>query len=413
MNAVQTPITGGSPKLDHEDTMTWQGAVEHESLYVTAGLLIKQLKGLPTGLQHGSAQHMIHTDAAERCRSLGLTIESAVACAERDAYGPAFALLRSALEQTLVDKLVFLGRRHIQVVRGVPADVWQTWQEEKESGSKWTDVIDWRRTHTGAVRIVREGIFSESNEDGSRQTIGIHYFLLRDYSPFVGPPDVYGRLDDGLSEPEDRHAYAEQQRSMYDIYLKWPSLRENVKANGFADEVALSKLDCHYRFLSAFVHPISDVTRLLYGRHGSWNAPFYDHYSSELVLLYSVVMAVDEIRNFGEMARQEPTVEVEDWHRTETLCDLAWALSGYLWYPGQQPHDHDRYEEANRRAFRGLRATQERMPPPDPATLPADEISYYANPLQRLVALHASKQEMITGLVYISPWHRRDAEIGR
>lgn len=392
--------------------MTWQGAVEHEALLLTARSMIKLLKGLPAELRHGSTQHIIHTDAAERCRSLGITIASAVACAERDAYAPAFALLRSALEQTLVDKLVFLGRRHIQIVKRVPPDVWQTWQEERESGSKWADVTEWRRTHTGAVRIVREGIFSEPREDGSQQTIGIHYFLLSQYSPFVGSPDVYEQFDDGLSEPDDRRVYAEQQKSMYDIYLKWASLKENLKANEFADDAILFKLDCHYRFLSAFVHPISNVTRLLYGNDGSWNAPFYDHYSSELVLLYSIVIAVDELRNFGDMTRQEPTVEVENWQRTETLCDLAWALTGYLWYPGQQPHAHDRFEEANRRVFREYRSTHNRTPP-NPDMLPANDISYYANPLDRLVALHATKREMMTGLAYISPWHRRDAELGR
>lgn len=164
--------------------------------------------------------------------------------------------------------------------------------------------------------------------------------------------------------------------------------------------------------MSAFVHPISDVTRLLYGKDSSWNSPDYDHYSSELVLLYTVVMAVDELRNFGEMTRRDPTVEVENWQRIERVCDLAWELSGYLWYPGQQPHAHDRYQEANRRAFRGYLLTQNRTPP-NPATLPAGEVSYYANPLQRLVDLHATKQEMMTGLIYVSPWPRSDAQMGR
>lgn len=210
--------------------MTWRGRIEHASLYGTVGSLIALLKSLRDGLQHGSTMHVFHTDAAERCRSLGITMESVIACAERDAYGPAFALLRSALEQTLVDKLVFLGRRHVQVVKGVPEDVWQTWQKERENGRKWIDVTDWSRTKKGEVRIVREGIYSEPDEDGSRQVIGIHYFLLRNYSPFVGSPAVYEQLDDGLSKSEDRRAYAEEQKFMYDIYLKWSSLKENVKA---------------------------------------------------------------------------------------------------------------------------------------------------------------------------------------
>jgi hypothetical protein len=43
----------------------------------------------------------------------------------------------------------------------------------------------------------------------------------------------------------------------------------------------INKLEVHYRFLSAFVHPVSDVTDLIYGRN-QFDLPIYDHYSSEL-----------------------------------------------------------------------------------------------------------------------------------
>lgn len=62
--------------------------------------------------------------------------------------------------------------------------------------------------------------------------------------------------------------------------------------------------------------------------------PQYDHYSSELILLYAAVMATVELRNFSEMARQEPTVEVEGWEDIEQACNAAWSLTGHLWYTG-------------------------------------------------------------------------------
>lgn len=39
----------------------------------------------------------------------------------------------------------------------------------------------------------------------------------------------------------------------------------------------------------------------------------------------------------------------------------------------------------------------------------ADRIKYYSDPLDRLVALHRSDQEMTTGLVHESPFERADA----
>jgi hypothetical protein len=66
--------------------------------------------------------------------------------------------------------------------------------------------------------------------------------------------------------------------------------------NGFADEQTINRLDVHYRYLSAFVHPLSDVDRLLYGRNAI-GIPRYDHYTSELILLYTIAFAVGELRN--------------------------------------------------------------------------------------------------------------------
>lgn len=392
--------------------MTWPGTDEHQQLYVTVTSLVACLRQLRQALRHSSTEHLFHSDAAERCKTLAVTLDSAITLCEHDAYGQALDLLRTALEQTLVDKLVFSGRRYVQVFTGVSEDDWQRLQQERASGDKWQDVTEWSRSSNGRLRIVREGYHSEATEGGG-PVIGPHYFLLQDFTPFVASPSVHEQEDDGLSTPEDRRTFAEQNRFMYEQYLKWPSLKESHKANGFADDRLLAQLDVHYRFLSAFVHPISHVTKLLYGNDALMGWPKYDHYSSELVLLYVVVLAVVELRNFGEMTRQEPTVEVDDWEGIEQACAAAWELSSYFWYPGQQPHHHDRYEEANRQAWRAYQQTQLITPPPDPASLRVEEIRYYQHPLRRLVALHADKREMTTGLTYVSPWPRRDAQFGR
>jgi hypothetical protein len=126
-------------------------------------------------------------------------------------------------------------------------------------------------------------------------------------------------------------------------------------------------------------------------------------------LLYAIVFAVEELRNFRAMAEREPSVGIDEWESTEQLCNEAWRLSSHLWFPGQEPHDYDRFHEANRRAFRERRSGGGAIE--SLAELPAEQIGYYVNPLDRLVKLHSSVVERITGLTYKSPWHRGGAQL--
>jgi hypothetical protein len=145
----------------------------------------------------------------------------------------------------------------------------------------------------------------------------------------VGSPGVQQYFDNGIFDVDERRKYAEENREKYDRYLKWASVKESLKANGFADESTLRQIDVHYLFLSTFVHPNTNFISDLYGRN-VWDWPIYDHYSSELVLLYVIVLAVEELRNFRVMTLREPTVEIDSWSDTEELCDRAWSLSAHL-----------------------------------------------------------------------------------
>ena len=194
---------------------------------------------------------------------------------------------------------------------------------------------------------------------------------------------------------------------MYEEYLRWSSVKASLLANGFSDDSTLRKLDVHYRFLSAFVHPYTNVAPLLYGRN-TWDWPAYDHYSSELILLYIVVFAVEELRALEAMTRRRPTVQLEGWGSISAKCDEAWQASSHLWFPGQEPHAYDRHRESNSRGFRAHLEDMDEVVV-DPATLSADDVRYYAHPLLRLVAMHMSVSELFTNLTYNSPWPRVDA----
>ena len=66
--------------------------------------------------------------------------------------------------------------------------------------------------------------------------------------------------------------------------LRWPDIIDNIRANKCHSDADILRISVHYRFLSAFVHPLTDQHDLLYGRNHTEKR--FDHYSSELILLY-------------------------------------------------------------------------------------------------------------------------------
>jgi hypothetical protein len=392
--------------------MTWPGALEHQGLLMIANRLVDEVRDLRSRLQHvNDIEHAQHGDFADRARNLAEYLRAAVLVASSDAYAPAFALVRTALEHMLVDHLVFSGQRYVRIVVGVDGPTWTQWQRQRAAGERFTDILDWVRKKD-TVEITYEGLRSAPDEGGQSYVISPHYFLLRQYQPYLGPPSAQAEFDDGIGEPERDRQFARENDLIYRTYLSWSSIKKNLTSNGFADDAAIRRLEVHYRFLSAFVHPLADVTDVAYGRN-NFNIPSYDHYSSELVLLYVIAIAVEELRHFREMTQRHPNIEIADWQSTEELCESAWHKTSYLWFPGQTPHLYDRMQEANRRAFRMLQqGTFEGRRLIDPMSIPDKEMRYYRDPMHRLVALHSGFQEIMTGFSFISPWPRRDAQLG-
>lgn len=149
-----------------------------------------------------------------------------------------------------------------------------------------------------------------------------------------------------------------------------------------------------------------DHRREVYGKDALLGWPKYDHYSSELVLLYAITLGALEMRNFIRTLDQPPTPKLADADGVEQLLTAAESVTSYFWFLGANPHAYDAWKARNEVAF-GL------MKDGDKGALPVelapDEVPYPADPLRRLVARHGSAQELMTGVAYVSPWPRQDA----
>jgi hypothetical protein len=317
--------------------LTWQGAGEHQELLALAGRVVNELAGLRARLEHrDDVEYGQHAQFAERARGLAGQLEAAVTLTRSDLYGPAFGCLRVALEQTQVDHLVFLGRRVIQTVEGVDEATWAEWNRWREAGQGFPHVVDWFRTRRGAVEIISKGLRSKSADGLESYEMSPHYFLLEEFQPYLGPPSVQSMFDNGLTSLDHDRDWAEHNATIYRTYLTWSSLKRNMQLNGFADDIIVNRLDVHYRFLSAFVHPLSVVDRILYGRN-TMTIPSYDHYSSELALSYVVAFGVTELRNFVAALDEPPVVGIRDGIETHEFVTHAWDSTAYMWLPGHRP----------------------------------------------------------------------------
>jgi hypothetical protein len=380
-------------------------AREHLELLETAGAVLEDLRDFERRLRHGRVQHSQHGEFAERARSLAIYLSSALRLTFAEEYTSAYAVIRAALEHHLTDRLLFVGNRYMQQYNGVKKADYQQLERDRAQRRPGTEEIIRTAYSDGTMWVVRSGIHPrDPGGRRRRQTLSIYYFLLDQFDPFVGPPRDQKHLARGFTPVEHRLRNAQEQQRTYSA-LRWPELKANLRENRLCSAETLRRFEVHYRFLSAFVHPVPAGYNLVYGRNRPSGAPRYDHYASELVLLYINKLATSELRYLKRMSARTPRVRIVGWPTVEAHANTADAAAAHLWFPGgDEPHMYDRVEEANSRGMhRGRLVPIDRRPKPD--DLAAHQIRYYRNPLRRLIGMHQSFQEL-TGFAYVSPWPR-------
>lgn len=387
------------------------------ALAATAEALISRLDGrasvlLPTG----DAEHVQHREFAWRSRLLGLYLRQAVQAGQSCTYPAAFALLRSALELRVFDRLLFLAELYEQELTGVTDEKLARWEAEPHEYLERSE-----RVGRDRLRVVWRGPRVVDDEGRVVHLLSIYYKWWREYDPFTVPDPQFEHIASGHpSRRQESAAYREVQQRTWRAALTWLSLKANLKLNGLANDREVLQLDVHHRFLSAFVHPFSEqVVDRVYRQRVMGDWPEEDHYSQELVLLYACWLALDELRDFERMARRRPEINIADADQIAPLLETVEAQIAHLWAPGRRPHAYDRVHEANQLVFDAYDSQRASGQPlvrpaiPAPQSLPEDEIRYYDDPLRRLIRLHASSTEMMTGLTWLSPWQRDDAQYHR
>ncbi len=350
---------------------------------------------------------MRHSDYVDRLDLLTQTLHVALDLVRINEYQGAFVVLRTALEHHLLDRLVFLANRLQFRYRVKNRDIAAEHARLRSlKGSTRPDIVRWKETQ-GWFTVIITGIH-ETGRIGKPPTISPYWLMLQQYDPFTGKERHQARLTRQFIPPRLHRRAASEARELWKSRFSPSGLTRSLLTNRLLSKAEVVQFDVHYGFLSAFVHPSARAADLALGASRPRPARQYDHYCSELGLLYMATIAAHELRAFQRACRRRPQCELEGWATVEGHLAAADRATAHFWFLGGQPHDLDRFHEANARMFRDRRAGRP-VVPINPAALRSSQVHYYRNPLVRIIELHRSIRELSTGLTYASPFARADA----
>jgi hypothetical protein len=217
---------------------------------------------------------------------------------------------------------------------------------------------------------------------------------------------VQDKVAEAFSEPEELREWARRNRGLHERYLRWSAILDNLELNSRLSPMEASQLAVHYRFLSAFTHATGTGYQTINRQRGH---PGFgrksDHLLGELILLYVCAISVCEMRAFLAFVDARPKLRLSSRDAFEERCRWVASMTSYLWFPRiGSPTAYDYFEEANRRAFDGGKATLPLSGALRPEQIAAADVGYYRDPLKRLLHLHQGGNELVTGFGYRPLW---------
>jgi hypothetical protein len=376
----------------------------HGALPHHAEQLLRRLERLHGLSDHGGVQHMQHTDFATRARQLADHLRAAVVLSELRRYPSALVVVRAALEHHLMDRLIFLANRYVETYTGVGKEAVPKENARLialQAGDR-PDIERWWWDASSGMHVVVRGIHSARSKKGRGQTISPYYFRIDDFDPFTGGKKHAAELASPFWKKAHRAEWAEKAAAAWRRYFVHDKVMTALKANRLLPGRLEMQVDVHYAFLSAFAHPSKRGYEAIHGGNFPDGMGSFNHYASEIVLLYAITIAATEIEIFGRMARRAPPLRLREWEQVESEVREARLASAYFWFLGGEPTTLDRLDTVHTPP--GTSKPKWGRPRRDPAKLRDVSVNYYPDPFDRLVRLHHGWQELSTGLVYRSPF---------
>ncbi len=381
---------------------------DHGTLAAHAARLCSHLDAQNGVSTVGSTMHMQHVEFATRVRQLSNHLGAAIALSRAYYYPSALVVVRAALDHHLLDRLLFLGRHYLVTYGGIGKEKVEAEYARLAAlkAGERPDIARYWWDDSG-MNVVIRGLHSARSKKGRGRTLSPYYFQIDQFDPFTGGKTYATDLAAPFWERAHREAWAAEAASTWREHFRHDRVVKALRANRLLPGMEYIQVDVHYKFLSGFAHPTKRGYDAVWGRNSPDRMGSFDHYASELVLLYVITLAACELDAFRRMASREPKLGLRSWDQVEHDVRAARLASSYFWFLGGEPTMFDRIETVHTPP--SGRDPRPGRPRYDPRTI--KRVRYYADPMDRLVRLHSSFQELMTGLVYQSPFERPDARL--
>jgi hypothetical protein len=403
-----------------------QTLTEHQRLIDLIDELTRALRKLPNDVHRGDSSRMQDTEILDFIRVQTLSLENAKENAIRGYYRDTYHLIRMIFEGYLILRLISTCDKYplrIKVVRGeTDPDMNSarnriTRRVQKAFAGRLITTYTEGKDTVVAVLCGMPVVDNTGKETGV--TIPYYYGAWHEFRPLE-----YHLRRDTLQDKiptlrfltgewagfprKTKQDLSKNYGLLYKYFLTFGRILENLRLNGILNKKTSTRVLVHYNFLSEFSHCTSESVSLITQRRlhqitsgGLDNV--YDHYLSELALLYVCHLLSMHLEHAIYYLRWRSIKLKNEKRIYRPLCQRVESDFGYFWFILNKPHQYDRYSHANRKCDYKKKIFYR------PEDIRMADVRYYDNPLRRLKGLHQSQRELMTGNVYVSPFPRDDA----
>ena len=400
---------------------------EHQHLISLINELITALRRLRDDVQWGDSSWAQDMEILDFIRIQALSLQDAEKNTVEGYYRDAYHLIRMVFEGYFILRLISTCDKfpiRIKVVRTksdpdlAHAKNRITQQVQKKYGNDLiTTYMEGKDLIVAVVRGVRV-VDNEGNDTGV--IVPFYYHAWHDFRPVeyhLKRETIQDRLPTrrfltgewAVMPRRIKNEINKNYGALYKYFLTFERILENLRLNGVLNKKTTTRVLVHYNFLSNFSHCTSDSISLITRRRlpqitSGGSDSIYDHYLSELALLYVCHLLSMHLQHAIYYFRWRNIKLKNEIKVYRSLCKKVEDDFGYFWFIFNKPHQYDRYAHANRKCNYKKKLFYR------PEDIRLGDVRYYDNPLGRLKQLHQSQRELLAGgNIFVSPFPREDA----
>lgn len=403
------------PEFSNRAWIRERALSEHKSLVDLNHDLVEAIRGFQSNVQWSRPQWAQDSEFLELLGLHGLTLLSINDLALDGFYREAYNSVRMAFEGYFLLRLISTCEKYefryiVKRSRGDRSlDEAVSKVEQKIRTKAAAGLMSLKREGKDTLVAVRRGVpIVDNNGRPTGRILPFYYGAWRQYRPeehhLTGLEQhlerewaIFGGRR--VSKRDPRH------RQFYKDYFTFGGMIDKLLLNRVLTKKVAARVRVHYNFLSGFSHATyGSIERIVNvkGYHGTDAPLLYNHYHSELGLLYVCHLAgmfLDLALKYFRRWR----IAIDGADNYQALVARVEPEFGYFWFIFNGPHLFDRYNDANRLSdYRKKRFVR-------PEEVKDSQVRYSDDPLNRIRELHWTTQELSTGNVFISPFPRGDA----